>query len=320
MRIFLTGATGVVGCRLVPLLTAAGHQVTGVARSRLKAAALETQGATPLDVNLLDRAAVERAVRGHDVVINLATHIPPSSQAFLPWAWRENDRLRRYASKYLVDAALKAGCERFVQESVSLIYPDSGERWITEESPVEIPSYAHTVHDAEGQARRFTAATGGSGVVLRFGLFYGWDSGHTVDMIRFVARGTAPTFGRPDGFISSISTDDAAWAAVAALRVPAGIYNICDDEPVWRAEYFSSLARTLGVQPPRLPPEWVKHLAGSMGKTIARSQRVSNALFKREGSWAPRYASVRDGWPVVLRELEVHGTARSLGVKASFAV
>jgi len=83
-RVFVSGATGVIGSRVVPQLIAAGHRVTAVARSPEKRAALERAGASAINVDLFDPIAVRRAVAGHDVVINLATHIPPSSRAFLP--------------------------------------------------------------------------------------------------------------------------------------------------------------------------------------------------------------------------------------------
>jgi 2-alkyl-3-oxoalkanoate reductase len=76
MCIFVTGATGVIGRRVVPLLVAAGHQVTALGRTSEQYARLERQGAAPLLVDLFTADAVHRAVAGHQVVINLATHIP----------------------------------------------------------------------------------------------------------------------------------------------------------------------------------------------------------------------------------------------------
>jgi 2-alkyl-3-oxoalkanoate reductase len=106
MNILVTGATGVVGRRLVPLLRANGHEVTAIARTPEKRATLERSGARTLWLDLFDATAVRRAVVGHDAVINLATSIPTTSRMLLPGAWRENDRLRRSASANLVDAAL----------------------------------------------------------------------------------------------------------------------------------------------------------------------------------------------------------------------
>lgn len=306
MRVFVTGATGVVGRRLVPALVRAGREVTAAVRSGERAERVRAQGAAAAIVDLFDPAAVRGAVRGHQAVVNLATRIPPSSRMFLPGAWRENDRIRRAASANLVDAALAEGVERFIQESISLTYPDSGDVWIDESRPIQPARYARSVLDAERHARRFADA-GGAGVVLRFAMFYGPDSSHTLDTVRFVRKGTAPTFGSASDFISSISTDDAAAAALAALEVPSGTYNVADDEPLRRREHFDSLAAALGVPPPRLPPEWIKVLFGSLAATVARSQRVSNARFGEVSGWAPRLRSAAEGWPVVVEQLRAAG-------------
>ena len=195
MRIFVTGATGVTGRRAVPLLIAAGHEVTAVARSPEKAAALERAGARAAQVDLFDAATMRRAVEGHDTVVNLATAVPPSSRALLPGAWKEMDRIRRDASAILVDAALAGGVGRFVQESFAPIYADNGDGWIDEGWTMRPARYNRSTLDAEASAERFTRG-GGTGVVLRFGWFYGPDAGGaTLDMIGFVRKGWSPAPG-----------------------------------------------------------------------------------------------------------------------------
>ena len=116
MKVFVSGATGVVGRPAVRLLVAAGHSVTAAARGPEKAALLSSLGATPVIVDLFDPAAVRAAVAGHDAVVNLATHIPATSRAAMPGAWAENDRIRREVSRNLVDAALATGATRYVQK------------------------------------------------------------------------------------------------------------------------------------------------------------------------------------------------------------
>ena len=301
-RVFLAGATGVIGHRVVPLLVAAGHHVTAVGRAPDKRAALERAGAAAIELDLFDPAAVGRAVAGHDVVINLATHIPPSARAFVPGAWRQNNRLRRLVSHNLATAALAGGVGRFIQESFAPIYEGAGDRWIDEDAPVRVARYNRAVLDAEAAAARITR-DGGTGVVLRFAYFYGADSDFTRDAIRYVRRGRAPVLGSPSAFISSVSHDDAAAAVVAALAVLAGTYNVSDDRPVRRREFVDALAGALGVPPPKFFPRWLAVLAGSLGETLARSQRIANGKLRAASGWVPHYPSVVEGWRAVLTVL-----------------
>lgn len=300
MKIFIAGATGVVGRRAVPWLVAAGHEVTAVARTPEKRQVLAQQGAAAVETDLFDAAAVRAAVVGREVVINLATSIPPSSRAFLPGAWRENDRVRRVVSRNLADAVIASGAARFIQESFAPIYPDCGDEWIGEATPVRPARYSRSVLDAEAAAERFTQG-GRTGVVLRFALFHGPDSGFTRDTIRYVRKGWAPALGASTGFLPSVSHDDAAAAVVAALGVRAGVYNVVDDEPLRRREFYDSLAAALAVAPPKFPPPWLARITGSLGETLARSQRISNRKLRTESGWAPAAPSVRDAWPTLVR-------------------
>jgi nucleoside-diphosphate-sugar epimerase len=302
MKVFVAGATGVVGRRAVPRLVAAGHEVTGVARTAEKSAGVEQGGGRAVALDLFEVEAVRRAVAGHDAVINLATSIPRGARAFLPGAWRENDRIRSVASAYLVDAAVAGGATRFVQESFAPVYPDRGDEWIDETTPLKVARYNRTVADAERAAAGFNAG-GRSAVILRFGFFYGPDSGYTLDLIRFVRKGFVPLPAPARGFVSSVSHDDAASAVVAALGAGAGVYNVIDDEPMRRREFFDALAEALGVRPPRLAPAWLSVLAGSVGETLSRSQRISNRKLRTHVGWAPQYPSVREGWRAVLASL-----------------
>lgn len=315
MRVFVTGATGTVGRRLVPLLLGAGHAVTAVARSRAKRAALERRGVAAVPLDLFNREAAKRAVAGHDAVVNLATHIPHSSlRLLLPGAFAVNDRIRRDGSANLVDAALAAGATRFVQESFAPIYEDRGDEWIDEDSPVRPVRYNRTVLDAERSAAR-CAAAGGVGVVLRFAGFYGPDAFQVHDLISAIRRGFAPVPGPPGAFLSSISHDDAATACLAALSLPCGVYNVADDEPLTRRAYVDAAAAALGVPSPRLPPRWAGRLMGSLGELLSRSQRISNAKLRRaSGGWSPRYPSAREGWLATVAQLR---TAPELGRAAS---
>lgn len=310
MKIFVAGGTGVVGRRLIPLLVNAGSAVTAVARTRAKAKQLQKQGATPVTVDLFDPPAVEEAVAGHNTVINIATKIPSGMKALLPGAFNENAKIRREASQNLVSAAMATRAQRFIQESFAPAYPDRGDEWIDENVAIEPSSYLESVLDAESAAAEFTKS-GGAGIVLRFSMFYGPDSSITKDIVKAVTKGVAPVFGGPDGYMSSLWTDDAATAVFSALKVPAGIYNITDNEPLRRGEALALLASALGTKTPRMPPRWVSMVAGSLGDTLGRSMRLSNAKFRNASGWMPSVPSVRQGWKVLVDEMRSEGVLRA---------
>jgi len=299
LRIFVAGATGVVGRRAVPLLVAAGHRVTAVARTPEKRAELERMGAAAVYVDLFAPDSVRSAVAGHDVVINLATSIPPSSRVFLPGAWRKNDRVRSTVPANLAAGALAGSAQRFIQESFAPVYPDCGERWIDETTPIRTARFNRTIEDAEAAAGRFTRA-GRVGVVLRFALFYGPGDAFTLDTIKLIRRGWMPVLGSPDAFVSLVSHEDAAAAVVGALGVPAGIYNVVDDQPLRRREFAEAIAGMLEVRPPKFLPGWVPKLTGSLGEMIARSLRISNRKLRQASGWSPRYPSAREGWRAIV--------------------
>ena len=308
MHVFVTGATGVIGRRVVPLLTAAGHHVTAIARSPGKRAALEREGATAVSVELFDSGKLRPLMAGHDAVVNLATHMPASStRMLLPGAWRENDRVRREGSAALVDSALAAGVPRFIQESFAPIYEDGGDSWLDEGSPVRPAPYNRSVLDAEESAARFAAA-GGAGVVLRFALFYGHDARTLHDMLGMMRKGWAPLPGARSAFVSSLAHDDAATAVVAALGLPGGTYNVADDEPLPRGEWTDTLADAFGIARPKPLPGWLVKLAGPTMELLGRSQRMSNRKLREAAGWAPAFPSAAAGWKDVAMRMR-EGTA-----------
>lgn len=311
MRILVFGATGVVGRRAVPLLLAAGHDVTAAGRNPGRRAALERAGARVASVDLLDRASVGRAVVGQDAVVNLATHMPASSlRAMLPGAFRENDRIRREGSAIVAEEAAAAGVTRLIQESFAPVYADGGDRWLDERAPQRPVRYNRTVLDAERSAEEFGRG-GGEWVVLRFAGFYGPDSRFLHELLNLARRGWAPLPGAADAYWSSISHDDAASAVVAALGVPSGPYNVCDDEPLTRRAFFDALSDAFGLARLKLMPSWAARFMGSMGDLMGRSERMSNRKLRAQG-WVPRYPSAREGLRATAIEMRVaSASARS---------
>jgi nucleoside-diphosphate-sugar epimerase len=296
MKVFLTGATGAIGRLAVPALVGAGHDVTAVARTHEKADWLSSQGASPVRLSIFDREAQESALAGHDAVVNIATHIPPTSKAARRSAWAENDRIRRDGSATLSGAARAAGVGRYVQESITFTYPDRADAWIDEDVALDVPDALASVVDAEDSVRRFTEA-GGTGVVLRFAALYGPGSQQTELLARMARWHIGLLLGRPRDYISSLHLADAGTAVVAALSAPAGTYNAVDDQPVNKRELAATVGEAVDARPwVYLPGRLTPLLARGPTAGLARSHRVSNTKLRDATGWAPEYPSVREGW------------------------
>jgi nucleoside-diphosphate-sugar epimerase len=294
MKAFIAGGTGVVGTRTVTLLLAAGHQVTGLARSAEKADQLRRQGARAVQASLFDPDALGRAVAGHDAVVNLATHIPVGTAAIKTRAWRDDDKIRTEGSRVLADAARRAEVGRFVQEAVIFVYPDRGDEWITEDTvPEPNPRSQTATMAAAARAARFTA-DGGSGVVLRFGQFYGPDRA-SAEMLARVQAGKPVVLGKPGGWLSPLHPEDAAAAVLAALSCALGIYNVTEP-PVRRSEWAAAIGAAAGTGPARFYPAFLQKLAGPRAEPLTRSQRIDSSRFTAATGWMPLGRSTQGGW------------------------
>ena len=295
MRILVAGATGVLGRGVIPLLIQRGHQVSAVGRTPEKRALLSGLGAQPVDTDLYDSEHVRRAIGGTEVIINLSTAVPPGFKSILPWAWKQMDWVRQQVSANLVRAALQEdSVQRVIQESFAPVYPDSGDAWVDDTAPAAPANYNRSSLDAEANARRFTDG-GGAGVVLRFAYLYGPHDQNTQTLIDSIRKGWYPLFGRREGYTSWVHHADAAAAIAAAVELPAGIYNVVEDEPMRRIELAEGLARELKAPSPKFLPAWTVGLAGSVAETLARSLRISNRKLKNAAEWAPRYPRMLDG-------------------------
>jgi nucleoside-diphosphate-sugar epimerase len=294
MKVFVTGGTGAIGGHAVPALLAAGHAVTALARSPEKAAELSERGAEPVRVSIFDRAALAEAMAGHAAVVNLATAIPPMSKFMRRRAWRDNDRIRSEGSATIVGAAIEAGVDRVLQKSVSMLYPDRGSEWIDESVPTDRYPMARGNLAAEANAHRFSDA-GGTGIVLRFGWFYGPGAIHSEQLLALARRHVCIQMGSADGYVSSIHVADGGAAVAAALHAPAGTFNVVDDEPLTKRDYAEALARAARARAWVRAPGRAALLLGDRSTSLTRSLRVSNQKLRTSTGWAPRYPSAREG-------------------------
>jgi len=312
VRVFLAGATGVIGRRLVPLLLADGHEVTGISRSPQRAAQLDALGVRGVVCDALDREAVRAAVAAArpEVVIHQLTSLPAAiDPRTIARDFELNDRLRSDGTRILVDAAREAGASRILAQSIAFSYRPG--------PPGTIHSEQDPLISAEEADRAYSRSAGAicaleesvlaaDGIVLRYGYFYGpgaaissdGSTGHLLKARRL------PVVGGGHGVWSFIQIDDAAAATLAALHrgTPGSAYNVVDDDPAPVREWVPELARALGAKSPLKVPAWLaRPLAGSYGVYVMTSaQGASNALAKRELGWQPKHSSWREGFKTAL--------------------
>jgi 2-alkyl-3-oxoalkanoate reductase len=301
MRVFVAGATGAIGARLVPQLIEHGHDVIGTYRSTGGAERVEALGAEPVALDLLDARAVRQAVleAKPDAIVHQATAL--AGVRFgrsLDRSFGPTNRLRTEGTDALLAAAREAGVQRFVAQSfASYRYARVGGPVKTEDDPLDPDPPAMASQTNAAMRHLDEAVTSAGGIALRYGGFYGAaDDG----LVRPVRKRQFPVIGAGGGISSFIHLDDAAAATVLALESGrAGIYNITDDEPAPMSEWLPAMAAALGAKPPRHVPLWLARLVAGKGMVMMAvgSRGASNAKAKRELGWTLRYPSWRQGFP-----------------------
>jgi nucleoside-diphosphate-sugar epimerase len=303
MRVFVAGASGAIGSRLVPQLIQAGHDVVGTARSPEKAARVRALGAEPVVLDLLDREAVIKAVLAAkpDAIIHEATALADIRfSRNMDRSFEQTNRLRTEGTDNLLATARDAGVDRFIAQSfASLRCARTGAMVKTEEDPLDPDPVKGTREMSAAMRYLDQTVTDAGGIVLRYGGFYGADNDAMVTPVR---KRQFPIIGDGGGFSSWLHLDDAAAATVLALEHDGpAIYNIVDDDPAPIREWLPALADALGAKPPRHVPRWLARIvvgeALVMMQTEARA--ASNAKAKRELGWTLRYPSWRQGFAAV---------------------
>ena len=308
MRIFVAGATGALGRRLVPLLVAGGHQVTAMTRSPGKAAGLAAAGVEPVVADALDQEAVlgvVAAARPEVVVHQLTALAATSDLRKFDAGFAATNRLRTEGTDHLLEAARAAGARRMVAQSYAgWPFARVGGPVKAEDDPLDPDPPAElrrTLDAIRHLEAAVLSAEGIEGVVLRYGGFYGPGTsagagGYILDDLR---RRRFPIVGAGSGVWSFVHIDDAATATVAAVeRGAPGVYQVVDDDPAPVAEWLPALAAAAGARPPRRVPVWLARLLGGEHGVILMNEvrGASNAKARRELGWRPAWPSWRQGF------------------------
>jgi nucleoside-diphosphate-sugar epimerase len=300
MRVFVAGASGAIGTRLVPQLIDRGHEVMGTSRSPGNADRLRALGAEPIVLDLLDPRAVRKVVfeTEPDAIVLQATALADVRfSRNLDKSFAQTNRLRREGTDALLAAAHEARVPRFVAQSfANFRYARAGGTVKTEDDPLDLTPVPSMRETAAAMSYLDQAVTDAGGIALRYGSFYGASNDGPIGPVR---KRQFPIIGSGGGVSSFIHLEDAAAATVLALEHDGpAIYNIVDDEPAPVREWLPVLAKALGAKPPRHFPVWLARLfAGEAVVMMGTEARgASNAKAKRELRLALRYPSWREGF------------------------
>ena len=304
MKIFVAGAAGAIGARLVPQLVAAGHQVVATTRNPAKLAGLHSLGAEAVEMDGLDARGVGETVgrAEPEVIIHQMTALAGmGNPRRFDAQFATTNALRTAGTDHLLAAASASGVRRFIAQGYTG-WPNgrTGTAVHTEQDPLDPhpPAAQRQTLDAIQHLERVVpAATGMQGLVLRYGSFYG--PGASDQFVTMIRRRMLPLIGDGAGIWSFLHIDDAASATVAAIdHGGAGVYNVVDDDPAPVSQWLPVLAEAVGAKPPLRIPTWLgRVVAGEVVVSMMTGIRgSSNALAKRELHWEPRWASWRDGF------------------------
>ena len=309
MKVFVAGASGVIGRPTVRQLVAAGHDVVGMTRREDRAGEIRAAGAEAVVCDVFDAEGLREAVVAArpEVVLHALTALPPKFDPKSDYLAATNE-VRTEGTRNLIAAAKAAGARRIVAESVAFFYEPEGD-WVKgEEAPLfrDPPGRFAAGCDALVSLETQVLEAGEpEGVVLRFGWLYGpgtyYDSGGSV--AEDVAKRRYPVIGTGEGRFSFVHVEDAAAAYVAALdHGSSGVYNVVDDDPGSLREWLPVYADALGAKPPRRVPAWLaKLVAGKdLASTAITMRGAANAKAKRELGWQPAHPSWRQGFAAAL--------------------
>lgn len=311
MRIFVAGATGAVGRRLVPRLIANGHSVVGLTRTPAKAGLLRQFGAEPVVADALDKKAIHAAMLAArpDVVVHQLTDLKGASDLRnFDRAFANSNRLRTAGTDYLLSAARECGAKRMVAQSFcGWPYARVGGFVKSEDDPLDNdPPHEHrgTLDAIRYLEQAVTSTPGITGVALRYGGFYGPGTGvFDPGMIEQIRKRRMPLIGGGTAWWSFLHIEDAAEATALAVERGDGIYNIVDDDPAPVHDWLAELAAMLGAKPPFRVPAWLGRLAAGEHIVVmmTQSRAGSNAKARRELRWVPRHASWRQGFAEIIQ-------------------
>lgn len=314
MKVFIAGATGVLGWRLVDEFTDAGHDVIGLTRDDEGDETVSAHGGKPVRGDVLEVDTLHEAAEGADVIIHAATAIPTSTKPS-PEEWELNDRIRRQGSKHLVEVAGAVDADRMLFQSIVWVARQPDGSQFDETSDPHPNRITRSALDGERIVTGGADDHGYDPVVLRGGWFYAPDTAHTRQIGNNLRSGDMPIIGggllgRRDGVLSFVHVRDMAKAFLAAAEGEAtGVFHVVDDEPATFADFATAFADRLDAPEPSRVPGWLARFI--VGKATVRlltnSMPTSNDKLREAFDWAPTYPTYREGLDHVVEDWTAEG-------------
>lgn len=317
MKIFVAGATGVLGHRLVEQLDNTGYTVHGLVRDDEGEMIVKERNGVPRRGDVLEPNTLEEAIDDDvDIIIHAATRIPVKTKPTKE-DWAKNDRIRLEGAKNLLSAAGNQ-IERFVFPSLVWVARQPNGSMFDETAERHPDRATQSAADVEDYLQSVADEFGFKPTILRAGFFYAPDSGDTRSWAKQLLSGDLPIvggglLGRKDSELSLLHADDAARAFVAAINSDiTGLYHIVDDEPVTVADFFTEFANKLDAPDPSRVPGWLaRFFVGKVSaNTLTSPMGTTNEKFQREADWNPKYPSYQEGLDQIIQTWVNDGTLR----------
>ncbi|MED0681497.1 NAD(P)-dependent oxidoreductase [Bacillus altitudinis] len=279
MKIFVAGASGVIGRLLLPQLVQAGHDVIGMTRKEEQRQAIEKTGAKAILADVFDREQIMKILDEvkPNVVIHQLTSLSQGSSS-------ENACIRIEGTRNLVDAAKQAKVQKIIAQSISWAY-EPGTTPATEETALDIHASMPRKTTINGVLSLEEAVKEiPTHVILRYGTLYGpatWYA-RNGDMAKKIMK---KEIKATDGVSSFVHVEDAAHVAFMALDWPTGTYNIVDDEPAKGIDWLPVYAKVIGAPVP-----------DTQSGANSWERGASNQKVKNKNGWTLQYPTWRTGF------------------------
>lgn len=305
MKVFITGATGVLGKRVAKSLINKNISVVALSRSSQNVGLLKSLGAETKQADLFNANEIVEATKGCDAILHLATHIPKKTMPRLK-DWELNDRIRIDGTKNLVEAALKNKIEIFICEGITAIYGHQNGNFVAAETPIP-KQQIKMVESAVEMEKIILEKLAPNYLILRFGNFYAADAFHTKDLIANISKGKMPMLGKGDFYANFIHLDDAADSVVFGLenfqKLKGSALNISDFNPILFSDFLNKLSAITGGKKAFILPLFLAKLI--LGKNafafLTNSYRIKHDPLLK--GWNPKHPDVILGMKEIINKM-----------------